>query len=84
MTKLVKDIVKRKIYRSIFLMNMSIKIINKIFENQNAMSFLSLMFYLQQSWKRGQNRFCLEANRVGERRSGMQGRGGPNNVFTYE
>jgi hypothetical protein len=33
---------------------------------KNAMSFiLSLMFSLQQNWRRGQNRFCLEASGVG-------------------
>jgi hypothetical protein len=33
---------------------------------QNTMSFLLLlMFSLQQNWRRGQNRFCLEAREVG-------------------
>jgi hypothetical protein len=33
---------------------------------------LSLMFSLQQNWRRGQNRFCLEAREVGERRRGWR------------
>jgi hypothetical protein len=37
------------------------------------------MFSLQQNWRRGQNRFCLEAG-VG----GVEGRDGPNIVYTYE
>jgi hypothetical protein len=42
--------------------------------------FLTLVFSLQQNWRRGQNRFCLEAREVGVDR----GRDGPNNVHTYE
>jgi hypothetical protein len=39
---------------------------------KNAMSFLSLLLSsLQQNWKRGQNRFCLEERRV----SGQEGNG---------
>jgi hypothetical protein len=54
------------------------------------MSFLLLiMSSLQQNWKRGQNRFCLEARGqregAGERKGGWgRGRNGPNNVCTYE
>jgi hypothetical protein len=51
------------------------------------MSFiLSLMFSLQQNWRRGQNRFCLEARGEGIKgwREGTGGRDGPNNVYTYE
>jgi hypothetical protein len=57
---------------------------------KNGMYFLlSLMFSLQQNWRRGQNRFCLEASGVRERGSGWGeqeagGRDGPNNVCTYE
>jgi hypothetical protein len=39
------------------------------------MSFLLLLvFSLQQNWRRGQNRFCLEATGVGEERKGTGGR----------
>jgi hypothetical protein len=43
--------------------------------SKNAMSFLLLlMSFLQQNWRRGQNRFCLEVRRVGGReRDGEQG-----------
>jgi hypothetical protein len=34
---------------------------------------------IQQNWRKGQNRFCLEARGVGER-----GTDDPNNVCTYE
>jgi hypothetical protein len=51
------------------------------------MSFLLLhMSSLQQNWRRGQNRFCLEV-RGGGREEGKWravGRNGPNNVCTYE
>jgi hypothetical protein len=44
---------------------------------------LSLMLSLQQNWRRGQNRFCLEARGVsGGQEAG--GRDGPNNVYTFE
>jgi hypothetical protein len=50
------------------------------------MSFLlSLRFSLQQNWRRGQNRFCLEARTMGEvkKRRGRR-RDDPNNVYIYE
>jgi hypothetical protein len=40
------------------------------------------MSSLQQNWKRGQNRFCLEAR--GGREGGPGWRDDPNNVYTYE
>jgi hypothetical protein len=54
---------------------------------KNAVSFLLLlMSTLQQNWRRGQNRFCLEVKWGGERgrRWGAGGRNGPNNVCIYE
>jgi hypothetical protein len=49
------------------------------------MSFLLLfMSTLQQNWRKGQNRFCLEARRVEERGREQRERNGPNNVCTYE
>jgi hypothetical protein len=47
---------------------------------------LSLMFSLQQNWRRRQNRFCLEVRSVGgkDRGQGAVGRDGPNNVCTKE
>jgi hypothetical protein len=44
------------------------------------------MFSLQQNWRRGKNRFCLETRGVGEDGEGERGWGGgdPNNVYTYE
>jgi hypothetical protein len=52
-----------------------------------TLSFLLLlMSSLQQNWRRGQNRFCLEARGMGrrgkKRRAG--GRNDPNDVCTYE
>jgi hypothetical protein len=48
---------------------------------KNAMPFLlSLMFSLHQNWRKGQNKFCLEASGG----SGVVGRNGPNNVYTCE
>jgi hypothetical protein len=46
------------------------------------MFFLLLpTFTLQQNWKKGQNRFCLEARGVGGREMGWAGgRSDPNNV----
>jgi hypothetical protein len=38
------------------------------------------MFSLQQNWRRGQSRFCLEAREWGEEGEG----GDPNNAYTYE
>jgi hypothetical protein len=55
--------------------------------SKNSMSFsLLLMYTLQQNWRRGQNRFCLQVRRVvGRRRgAGEQGRKWPNNACTYE
>jgi hypothetical protein len=37
------------------------------------------MSSLQQNWRKGQNRFCLEARGVGRK-----GRNDPNNEYTYE
>jgi hypothetical protein len=46
------------------------------------------MFSLQQNWRRGQNRFCLEVKGVEEEEKGEgeggEGSDGPNNVYTYE
>jgi hypothetical protein len=44
------------------------------------------MSSLQQNWRKGQNRFCLEERGVGrkERRQEAGWRDGPNNVCTYE
>jgi hypothetical protein len=46
------------------------------------------MSTLQQNWRRGQNRLCLEARGYGERWRGQgaggRGRNGLNNVCTYE
>jgi hypothetical protein len=44
------------------------------------------MSSFQQNWRKGQNRFCLEARGDrGEREEmGAGGRNGPNNVCTYE
>jgi hypothetical protein len=55
--------------------------------SKNALSFLLLlMSTLQQNWRKGQNRFCLEVREMGEkgRGWGAEGRNGPNNVCTYE
>jgi hypothetical protein len=46
--------------------------------------FLSLMFSLQQNWRRGQNRFYLEARGGGGDREEARGRNSPNNACTYE
>jgi hypothetical protein len=43
------------------------------------------MFSPQQNWRRGQNRFCVEAREWGkEGVGGGRERNGPNNVCTYE
>jgi hypothetical protein len=45
------------------------------------------MFSLQQTWRRGQNRFFLEARWLGEEGGGrlrVRGKDGPKNVCTYE
>jgi hypothetical protein len=39
------------------------------------------MFSLQQNWRRGQNRFCLEVRGL---RGRGRGRDGSNNVYTYK
>jgi hypothetical protein len=46
-------------------------------------SSLSLTSFLQQNWRRRQNRLCQEARWWG-RRSGVGRRDGPNNICTYE
>jgi hypothetical protein len=51
------------------------------------MSFLLLlMSFPQENYRRGQNKFCLEARGVGEkgREQGAVWRNGPNNVYIYE
>jgi hypothetical protein len=47
---------------------------------------LLLTSTLQQNWRRGQNRFCLEAKWVGGKGGEWEavGRNGTNNVYTYE
>jgi hypothetical protein len=47
---------------------------------------LNAISSLQQSWRKGQNRFCLEARGVGVKGRGQEAkeRNGPNNVCTYE
>jgi hypothetical protein len=44
------------------------------------------MSTLEQKWRKGQNRFCLEVKGVegGEKGQGLERRNGPNNVCTYE
>jgi hypothetical protein len=42
------------------------------------------MSTLQQNWRKGQNRFCLEVRREVERGRGAGGRNDPNNVCTYK
>jgi hypothetical protein len=44
------------------------------------------MSSLQQNWRKGQNRFCLEARGVGDRGKGRRagGRNDPSKVCTYE
>jgi hypothetical protein len=44
------------------------------------------MFSLQENWRRGQNRFCLEVRGLGRegKEDRVGGRDGPNNVYTYE
>jgi hypothetical protein len=44
------------------------------------------MFTLQQNWRKGQNRFCLEVRGVGRRwrERGIRGRNGQNILCTYE
>jgi hypothetical protein len=53
---------------------------------KNATSFLiSLLFSLQQNWRRGQNRFCLEARWLwGSEGIGAARRDRGKNVYTYE
>jgi hypothetical protein len=62
------------------------KIAILISTSKNTVYFLLLlMSSLQQNWRRGQNRFCLEA-RGGQRRKvcGALGKNVSNNVCTYE
>jgi hypothetical protein len=40
------------------------------------MSLLLLMSSLQQNWRRGQNRFCMDARRVGAKQEGGGGQVG--------
>jgi hypothetical protein len=42
------------------------------------------MSYLQQNWRKGQTRFCLEASTGEEGGVGQGGRNDPSNVCTYE
>jgi hypothetical protein len=52
--------------------------------SKNALSFLLLLVLsLQKNWRKGQNRFCLEARGVKER-EGAGGKNDPNSVCTYE
>jgi hypothetical protein len=41
------------------------------------------MSFLQQNWKRGQNRFCLEARGAGEEREGDGGERGEMSQTMY-
>jgi hypothetical protein len=44
--------------------------------SKNAMSFLLyLVFSIHQNWRKGQNKFCLEARGVEEKVRGVVGRG---------
>jgi hypothetical protein len=45
---------------------LGISLCSYLYLKKNAMSFLllSLMSSLQQNWRRGQNKFCLEVRRV--------------------
>jgi hypothetical protein len=59
---------------------LGISIVILISTSKNILSFLLLlMSSLQQKWRKGQNRFSLEAREVV-----AGGRNGPNNVCTYE
>jgi hypothetical protein len=44
------------------------------------------MFSLQQNWRRGQNRFCLEARRVEREEEGSRGQRGEmaQTMYTHE
>jgi hypothetical protein len=42
------------------------------------------MSCLQQNWRKGQKRFCLEARGMGESGVGEGGNNDPNSVCTYE
>jgi hypothetical protein len=49
------------------------------------MSFLLLlMSTLKQSWRKEQNKFCLEVRGMRGKRERWRGRNGPSNVCTYE
>jgi hypothetical protein len=55
--------------------------------SKTIISFLLLLMSIhQQNWKKWQNKFFLEARRVGERGRGWGAgwRNGPKNVCTYE
>jgi hypothetical protein len=55
--------------------------ISLILTSKNVFLFLLLlMSSLQQNWRKGQNRFCLDMRGGGEERKGEGGRNGPNNV----
>jgi hypothetical protein len=43
-----------------------------------------LISSLQQNWRKGQNRFCLEVRGGRGEREEAGRRKGPNNVYTYE
>jgi hypothetical protein len=67
--------------------NLSIAIL--ISTSKNALSFLLLlMSSLQQNWRKGQKRFCLEVSEGGGERRKRGPRAGvrndPNNICTYE
>jgi hypothetical protein len=52
---------------------------------RGGLSKLLLMSTLQQNWRKGENRFCLEARRVEGRGKGrVAGGNGSNNVSTHE
>jgi hypothetical protein len=53
--------------------------------SKNVMSFLlSLMSSLQQNWRRGQKRLCLEVRGWGRKREEGRGEKWPKHVYTYE
>jgi hypothetical protein len=64
----------------------SLCIATLISTSKNAMSFLLLlMSTLQQNWRKGQNRFCLEAREIAGRRKGWgaRERNSPINVCAH-
>jgi hypothetical protein len=65
----------------------NLSIATLISTSKNTIFFLLLlMSTVQQNWRKGQNRSCLEAREIGERKRewGTGGRNDPNNVFPYE